>query len=74
MTERDGQDLMPILGDSSVDRDLKQFGGCITGDDKYIETREEINGKSVYTKFRLIPVYEKDLPPDFPKGLVRWFP
>lgn len=73
MTERDGKDLTPILGDSSVDRDLEPIGGSISAD-MILEYRTQEGKETKYITFHLIPVYEKDLPPDFPPGLVRWIP
>ena len=73
MTERDGKDLTPVLGESSKERDLKGYGGSMVGD-KCIEKYERVNGELQRTVYNLIPVREKDLPPDFPRGLVRWIP
>ena len=74
MTERDGKDLMPVLGESSKERDLKGYGGSMVGRKKCITKRERVNGEEQYIEYTLIPVREKDLPPDFPRGLVRWIP
>ena len=73
MTERDGKDLTPVLGESSKERDLKGYGGSMVGD-KCIEKYERVNGELQRTVYNLVPVREKDLPPDFPRGLVRWIP
>ncbi len=74
MTERDGKDLMPVLGESSKERDLRGYFASMGGNNKYISKRERVNGELQRTVYTLIPVREKDLPPDFPRGLVRWIP
>lgn len=73
MTEKDGKDLTPVLGDSSVDRDLEDMGGSISAD-MVLECPVKEDGQIKYIRYNLIPVYEKDLPPDFPEGVVRWLP
>ena len=75
MTEQNGKDLAPILGESSKERDLRGYFASMGGwRDKYISKLERVNGELQRTVYNLIPVREKDLPPDFPKGLVRWIP
>ena len=74
MTERDGKDLTPVLGESSKAQDLRGYGGSMGGEKKRITKRERVNGEEQYIVYTLIPVQEKDLPPDFPRGLVRWIP
>lgn len=74
MTERDGKDLTPVFGESSKERNLKGYGGSMGGRKKCITKRERVNGEEQYIVYTLISVREKDLPPDFPRGLVRWIP
>ncbi len=74
MTERDGKDLTPVFGESSKERNLKGYGGNVGGNKKSIVKYERVNGELQRTVYNLIPVREKDLPPDFPRGLVRWIP
>lgn len=73
MTEKDGKDLTPVLGDTSENRDFKRIGGSLGGDME-LEQMVEKDGRTTYVKYNLIPVYEKDLPPDFPEGVVCWLP
>lgn len=68
MTERDNKDLRPILGESSAE-EHPGFGGAITCNILY-HTDKQGNRVS----YELVPVEEKDLPPDFLRGLVRWLP
>ncbi|MDM8214725.1 hypothetical protein QUW15_00880 [Desulfovibrio piger] len=68
MTERDNKDLRPILGDSSAEEHPRFGGAIICNSLDYIDEQ----GKRI--SYELVPVEEKDLPPDFPKGLVRWLP
>ena len=68
MTERDNKDLRPILGDSSAEKH-PEFGGAIT-----CNILNYIDEQGNRVSYELVPVEEKDLPPDFPKGLVRWIP
>ena len=74
MTERDGKDLTPVLGESSKAQDLRGYGGSMGGGEKRITKRERVNGEEQYIVYTLISVREKDLPPDFHRGLVRWIP
>lgn len=68
MTERDNKDLRPLLGDSSAEEHPKIWGAITTNKLVYIDPQGN------HIRYRLVPVEEKDLPPDFPKGLVRWLP
>lgn len=68
MTERDNKDLRPLLGDSSAEEHPKIWGAITTNKLVYIDPQGD------HIRYRLVPVEEKDLPPDFPKGLVRWLP
>ena len=68
MTVRDNKDLRPILGDSSAE-EHPQFGGAIT-----CNILDYIDEQGKRISYELVTVEEKDLPPDFPKGLVRWLP
>ena len=68
MTERDNKDLRPMLGDSSAE-EHPRFGGAIT-----CNILDYIDEQGNRTSYELVTVEEKDLPPDFPKGLVRWLP
>ena len=75
MTEKDGRDLRPLLGDSSAQPHPKfragfhkPFLGLGEGY-RYLEYTD-LHGKRV--RFKTRKVEEHELPPDFPKGLVRW--
>lgn len=68
MTERDNKDLRPLLGNSSAEKH-PEFGGAIT-----CNILDYIDEQGNRVSYELVPVEEKDLPPDFPKGLVRWLP
>ena len=77
MTEKDGRDLRPLLGDSSAQPHPKfragfhkPFLGLGEGY-RYLEYTD-LHGKRV--RFKTRKVEEHELPPDFPKGLVRWLP
>ena len=74
MTAKDGTDLTPILGESSKDHVHRKYYGSVGSIEKYINTYINVDGKEQYLESCLIVVEEKDLPPDFPKGLVRWIP
>ena len=74
MTAKDGTDLTPILGESSKDHVHRKYYGSVGSIEKYINTYINVDGKEQYLESCLIVVEEKDLPPDFPKGLVRWVP
>ena len=74
MTAKDGTDLTPILGESSKEKDLKGYSAMLSTHEPYIRKLEKAEGEERYLKIRLSIVEEKDLPPDFPKGLVRWIP
>lgn len=73
MTEKTGKDLMPVLGDTSEHNDFTGKGGSLAGD---IELGYWDNDKNPpeYIRLSLIPIYEHDLPPDFPEGMVCWIP
>ena len=68
MTERDNKDLRPMLGDSSAEEHPKIWGAITTNKLVYIDPQGN------HIRYELVTVEEKDLPPDFPKGLVRWLP
>ena len=74
MTAKDGTDLTPIFGESSKEKDLKGYSAMLSTHEPFLGKREKDNGEERYLKIRLSIVEEKDLPPDFPKGLVRWIP
>ena len=77
MTEKDGRDLRPLLGDSSAEPHPKFREGVhkpflgLGEAYSYLEYTD-LHGKSV--RFKVRYVEEHELPPDFPKGLVRWLP
>ena len=77
MTEKDGRDLRPLLGDSSAEPHPKFREGVHKpflgwGEAYYYLEYTDPHGKRV--RFKPKEVEEDDLPPDFPKGLVRWLP
>ena len=74
MTAKDGTDLTPILGESSKEKDFKGYNAVLITDEPFLGKREKKRGGVRHTLIPLIVVEEKDLPPDFPKGLVRWIP
>ena len=65
MTEKDGQDVTWFLGEGFDTPGWKPFSGYWGGNVTLYPAQ------GIYT---LVPVMEKDLPPDFPEGLVRWIP
>ena len=74
VTEENGHDLRPILGESFEKptdvkgvKHLSSFSGAKLSLNVY-------ESGAPRPTMHLIPVYEKDLPEDFPKGLVRWIP
>lgn len=73
MTERDGKDLTLALGDSSADPNRKEINGSISAD-ICIYYKVQDGNEIIYKDLNLVPVEEKDLPSDFPKGLVCWIP
>lgn len=74
VTAKDGTDLTPILGESSRAKDLNGYGAMLSTHEPYFSKREKKDGEERYFRIPLRVVKEKDLPPDFPKGLVRWIP
>ena len=77
MTEKDGRDLRPLLGDSSAQPHPKfragfhePFLGLGEGY-SYLAYTDRHGGR---VRFKTRWVEEHELPPDFPKGLVRWLP
>ena len=77
MTEKDGRDLRPLLGDSSAEPHPKfragyhePFLGLGEGY-SYLAYTDRHGGR---VRFKTRRVEEHELPPDFPKGLVRWLP
>lgn len=74
MTEKDGKDLTSALGESSADKDTINICGYSVGQTIWLQYRVKENNKYKYLEATLVPVQEDDLPPDFPKGLVRWIP
>ena len=77
MTEKDGRDLSPLLGESSAEPHPKFRAGFhkpflgLGERYRYLEYTDP-HGKRVH--FKTKEVEEHELPPDFPKGLVRWLP
>ena len=74
MTAKDGTDLTPFLGESSKEKDLKGYSAAFFLNPPYIRRIGKAEGEEGYLWLTLSIVEEKDLPPDFPKGLVRWIP
>ena len=74
VTAKDGTDLTPILGESSQEKDLKGYSAMFSTHEPFLGKREKENGEKRYTLIPLSVVEKNDLPPDFPKGLVRWIP
>lgn len=74
MTAKDGTDLTPILGESSREKDLSGYSAMLSTHEPYLSRREKVDGEERYFRIPLSVVKEKDLPPDFPRGLVRWLP
>ena len=74
ITAKDGTDLTPILGDSSKEKDFKGYNLMLYSSKPYIRRLGKAEGEEGYLWINLSIVEEKDLPPDFPKGLVRWIP
>ena len=76
ITEENGKDLRPLLGESSAEPhpDFTTCRKTVASDADlapYFDTTDQ-DGKRIRYKIKV--VQEKDLPPDFPKGLVRWLP
>ena len=76
ITEENGKDLRPLLGESSAEPhpDFTTCRKSIASDADlapYFDATDH-DGKRIRYKIKV--VQEKDLPPDFPKGLVRWLP
>ncbi len=78
MTEENGKDLSPLLGDSSAEPHPEftmtpTWGlfGLTRRRSQYLEYTDR-NGKRI--RYTIKKLQEKDLPPDFPKGLVRRIP
>ena len=74
MTAKDGTDLTPILGESSKEKNFKDYNLMLFTSEPYIRRIGKAEGEEGYLWLTLSIVEEKDLPPDFPKGLVRWIP
>ena len=74
MTAKDGMDLTPILGETSKEPPHKKYYGSVGSIEKHINAYINVDGKEQCLESCIIVVKEKDLPPDFPKGLVRWIP
>ena len=74
ITAKDGTDLTPILGESSKEKDFKGYNLMLYTSEPYIRRIGKAKGEEGYLWLTLSIVEEKDLPPDFPKGLVRWIP
>ena len=72
MTEKKGQNLLPVLGESSATADMSKY--FIIGSHEPVILEWPSGEKRPRLDMTLIRVEEKDLPPDFPKGLVRWIP
>ena len=71
VTEEEGYDLRPILGESFEKPSGMRHMSAFLGEKLSLNVFEP---ETHYPPMRLIPVYEKDLPEDFPKNLVRWIP
>ena len=71
VTEESGRDLSPILGDSFEKPTGVKHMSAFLGRELSLSVYEP--GVYHLTMY-LIPVYERDLPEDFPKGFVRWMP
>ena len=74
ITAKDGTDLTPILGESSKEKNFKDYNLMLFTSEPYIRRIGKAEGEEGYLWLTLSIVEEKDLPPDFPKGLVRWIP
>lgn len=74
MTAKDGMDLTPILGETSKEPPHKKYYGSVGSIEKHINAYINVDGKEQCLESCIIVVDENELPPDFPKGLVRWFP
>lgn len=77
MTEKDGKDLRPLLGDSSAEPHPDFRKGVHEPFLGLGETYSYLEYTDLYGKkrrFKTRRVEEHELPPDFPKGLVRWLP
>lgn len=73
VTEKNGLDISTRLGDSSINANKRDYNAVWLGEKVKVDAGIFVEGKDDPT-FILTPVDEKDLPPDFPKGLVRWLP
>jgi hypothetical protein len=74
VTEKDGHDLAPMLGKSYEQPGKCQFLATWGGSEVELimwKSEECIPGPDS-SFYNLIPVHEKDLPKEFPQGLVRW--
>ena len=77
MTEKDGSDLRPLLGESSAEPHPEFREGIhepflgLGETYSYLEYTDHSGGR---VRFKIKKVEEDELPPDFPKGLVRWLP
>ncbi len=79
VTEKNGRDLYLLFGESSASSTRKRLAGGI-GAGRGISTYHDllhmnfIDDDGKYREVDIVRVDEQDLPPDFPKGLVRWIP
>lgn len=74
MTGKDARDVSSYFGNSSKDKYLPHIVNGLFGTEISINFISSINNKKIYEEVAFIPVNEKNLLPDFPKNLVRWFP
>ncbi|SHN71542.1 hypothetical protein [Desulfovibrio litoralis] len=72
MTEENGRDLTEALGESSATHKVAKNFAAGSGD--RVNIYQGFSKKTQHDFLTLIYVYEKDIPPNFPKGLVRWIP
>ncbi len=76
ITEENGKDLRPLLGESSADPhpDFTTCRKSIAADADLAPYFDATGHDGKRVRYKIKVVQEKDLPPDFPKGLVRWLP
>ncbi|CAK7022892.1 MAG: hypothetical protein DELT_02485 [Desulfovibrio sp.] len=70
--DRDGKDLLPVMGESNEKPGERPFTASWMGG-KVAVTPVVLKGEELQIYY-LQSVRERDLPPDFPEGLVKWVP
>ena len=76
ITEENGKDLRPLLGESSAEPhpDFTTCRKTVASDADLAPYFDATDHDGRRIRYKIKVVQEKDLPPDFPKGLVRWLP